>query len=82
MRKLTKKQIEFARKEFAVVEANILESGGKRRAARNEFELQTALSSSRWTLDATSFRSTAASRMSRALATISNPNRIQPLPIA
>ena len=41
MRRLTKKQIEFARKEFSVVEANILESGGKRRTALNEFELQT-----------------------------------------
>ena len=41
MRKLTKKQIEFARKEFLVVEANILESGGKRRGTRSEFEIQT-----------------------------------------
>ena len=41
MRKLTKKQIAFARKEFSVVETNILESGGKRRSAHNEFELQT-----------------------------------------
>ena len=41
MRKLTKKQIVFARKEFSVIEANILESGGKRRTFPNEFELQT-----------------------------------------
>ena len=41
MKKLTKKQIEFACKEFVVVEANILESGGKRRTAKNELELQT-----------------------------------------
>ena len=41
MKKLTTKQFEFARKEFSVVEANILESGGKRRTFPNEFELQT-----------------------------------------
>ena len=41
MRKLTKKQIAFASKEFSVVEANILESGGKRRDRRNEFDLPT-----------------------------------------
>ena len=43
MRKLTQKQIQFARKQFSAVEAMILENGGKRCAARSmyEFELQT-----------------------------------------
>ena len=51
MRKLTKKQIEFARKEFSIVEANILESGEKRRDRRNEFELQTVCGTLSITLD-------------------------------
>ena len=43
MRELTNKQKEFARKEFAVVETMILDSGGKRSETRstNEFEIQT-----------------------------------------
>ena len=41
MRQLSNKQLELARKEFAVVRANILESGGKRRTFPNEFEIQT-----------------------------------------
>ena len=43
MKKLTKKQIEFARKEFSVVEAMILENGGKKNEIRSmyQFELPT-----------------------------------------
>ncbi len=43
MRELTKKQKKFARKEFEVVEAMILENGGKRCEFRSmyEFELPT-----------------------------------------
>ena len=43
MRKLIKKQIEFARKEFAVVEAMILDNGGKKHEIRSmyDFELPT-----------------------------------------
>ena len=41
MRELTNKQKNFARKEFSVVEAMILDNGGKRRGTRSEFEIQT-----------------------------------------
>ena len=52
MRKLTKKQIEIARKEFAVVEAMILDNGGKKYESRSmyEFELPTVYRSSSYTL--------------------------------
>ena len=41
MRQLSKKQLELARREFALVGNNILESGGKRRTFPSEFEIQT-----------------------------------------
>ena len=43
MRKLTKEQKQFARKEFVVVEAMILDNGGKKNEIRSmyEFELPT-----------------------------------------
>ena len=39
MRKLTQKQTQFARKEFAVVEAMILDNGGKKREIRSMYDL-------------------------------------------
>jgi hypothetical protein len=43
MRKLTKKQCEFARKEFTIVEAMILDSGGVKHEIRKmyQFEIPT-----------------------------------------
>ena len=54
MRKLTKKQIELARKEFAVVEAMILDNGGKKHEIRSmyDFELPTLCGTLSISLDA------------------------------
>jgi hypothetical protein len=51
MRKLTQKQIQFARKQYSAVETMILENGGTRRGIRNEFELQTVCGSISISLD-------------------------------
>ena len=54
MRKLFKKQIEFAKKQFAVVEAMILDNGGKKHEIRSmyDFELPTVCGALSISLDA------------------------------